>query len=425
MKTRITIICIVTLSLVLIPQVLAIGAPPLERVPASVLRVIDLNGNTIELINIGEQIQIQADLANAQDTAQSLVYIVEIYDNNEIQVFRGWIEATLEPMNSFSPAVSWIPEKPGRYTSRMMVWEALDNPSSLSPALDTEFYVVGNMDALNENRYCSEGKELVFKINYNKVACVFPETLVKLLGRGWANWHDWYSPLFIENLRQGPQDLDTVHAEFVKREVMKDFDVSKHFLHPKNFDYSCCIYQQDPEFPQHYQLVINFSDISDTKQLKVVYDLRQQKVIDATLTDIVQSGGASLPVEPESKVSPDTNSEPVTPPLQIKVVGENQVRRGTTQSIEIQVVRGSSPIEGARVFIDIEDYGEDIIKEFDGYTNSEGYFVFSWEIPQSFDDVETLLAFIDVTDGISSKTELFKFQVYCLPGEKNCKAEGN
>jgi len=121
----------------------------------------------------------------------------------------------------------------------------------------------------------------------------------------------------------------------------------------------------------------------------------------------------------------DTNSEPVTPPLQIKVVGENQVRRGTTQSIEIQVVRGSSPIEGARVFIDIEDYGEDLIKEFDGYTNSEGYFVFSWEIPQSFDDVETLLAFIDVTDGISSKTELFKFQVYCLPGEKNCKAEGN
>ena len=130
--------------------------------------------------------------------------------------------------------------------------------------------------------------------------------------------------------------------------------------------------------------------------------------------------------ESELKFEPsDTNSELGTPPLQIKVVGENQVRRGTTHSIEIQVIRGSSPIEGARVFIDIEDYGEDIIKEFDGYTNSEGYFVFSWEIPQSFDDVEMLLAFIDVTDGISSKTELFKFQVYCLPGEKNCKAEGN
>lgn len=130
--------------------------------------------------------------------------------------------------------------------------------------------------------------------------------------------------------------------------------------------------------------------------------------------------------EPESKVSSqDTNSEHGTPPLQIKVVGEKQVRRGTTQTIEIQVVRGSIPIDGVRVFIDIEDYGEDIIKEFKGYTNSQGYFVFSWEIPQSFDDVETLLAIIDVTDGISSKTELFKFQVYCLPGEKNCKTKGN
>ncbi len=130
--------------------------------------------------------------------------------------------------------------------------------------------------------------------------------------------------------------------------------------------------------------------------------------------------------QPESKVSSqDTNSELVTPPLQIKVVGENQVRRGTTHTIEIQVVRGDIPIQGSRVFIDIEDYGEDIIKEFDGYTNSQGYFVFSWEIPQIFDDVEMLLAIIDVTDGISSKTELFKFQVYCLPGEQNCKVKGN
>lgn len=111
--------------------------------------------------------------------------------------------------------------------------------------------------------------------------------------------------------------------------------------------------------------------------------------------------------------------------LEVIVSGEKQVRRGTTHSIEIQVIRGTSPIEGARVFLDIEDYGENIIKEFKGYTDSRGYFVFSWEIPQSFDDVETLLAIIDVTDGRSSKTVLFKFQVYCLPGEQNCKAKGN
>ena len=111
--------------------------------------------------------------------------------------------------------------------------------------------------------------------------------------------------------------------------------------------------------------------------------------------------------------------------LEVKIDGEKQVRRGTTQTLQIQVLRDEIPIERARVFIDIEDYGKDIQKEFDGYTNSEGIFVFSWEIPQRFDDLETLLAIIDVTDNISSKTILFKFQVYCLPGERDCKVEGN
>ena len=65
------------------------------------------------------------------------------------------------------------------------------------------------------------------------------------------------------------------------------------------------------------------------------------------------------------------------------------------------------------------------MREFDGYANHRDNFVFSWEIPKSFDDVETLLAFVDVTYGISSKTKLFKFQIYCHPGEKDCNVDGN
>jgi hypothetical protein len=144
-----------------------------------------------------------------------------------------------------------------------------------------------------------------------------------------------------------------------------------------------------------------------------------------TKEKLIQRGWAIKTELSVNNTSIGSNDKSELLPLQVKVVGEKQVRRGTTHTIEVQVVRGDTPIEGARVFIDIEDYGEDLIKEFDGYTNSQGYFVLSWEIPQSFDDIETLLAFIDVTDDISSKTELFKFQVYCLPGEKDCKAEGN
>ena len=66
-----------------------------------------------------------------------------------------------------------------------------------------------------------------------------------------------------------------------------------------------------------------------------------------------------------------------------------------------------------------------MIREFEGFTNTNGDFIFSWEIPKSFDDLETLLAYVSVTYGESSKTTLFKFQIYCLPGEPQCKIEGN
>ena len=119
------------------------------------------------------------------------------------------------------------------------------------------------------------------------------------------------------------------------------------------------------------------------------------------------------------------NSETANPTLQVVITGEEMVRRGTTHTINVRVSDGYYPIEGAKVTLTIEDYGEDIIREFDGFTDQNGYFIFSWEIPKSFDDIETLLAFISVSGNGSSQTHLWKFQVYCLPGTSNCKIDGN
>jgi hypothetical protein len=118
-------------------------------------------------------------------------------------------------------------------------------------------------------------------------------------------------------------------------------------------------------------------------------------------------------------------SEKDPSPLQVVITGEDMVRRGVTHTINVQVTDGYYPIEGAKVTLTIEDYGEDIIREFDGLTNKDGYFVFSWEIPKSFNDIETLLAFISVSGNGSSQTHLWKFQVYCLPGTSNCEIDGN
>ena len=109
----------------------------------------------------------------------------------------------------------------------------------------------------------------------------------------------------------------------------------------------------------------------------------------------------------------------------VSVNGQQMVRRGTTHTIVTHVTYGNVPVEGARVILTIEDYDENIIKEFKGFSNQNGYFIFSWEISKKFNDIKTLLAYISVTYNDSSTTKLFKFQVYCLPGESNCKVEGN
>lgn len=287
MKYFVILLLVIGFNLLSIHQTFAIGKPPLERVPASSHGVYDLDGNRVELVEVGEQIQIIADVSNSQEIEQPFVYMVSIADyTGEVipYVHYGELVGTLAPKTSFSPTVSWIPEKPGHYKAEIVIAELEDRQSRLSPDLETEFYVVGDMSAVKDNRSCGE-KELVFKVGYSKAGCVSADTLVKLLGRGWATWHDWYDPIFIENLRKGPQDIDSVHAEFVKRITLKDSKVAD-FLFRKNYDYSCCdyIYNQDDN-PPKYQLVINFFDHENRKQLVAVYDLRQTKVVKTEVSD--------------------------------------------------------------------------------------------------------------------------------------------
>jgi hypothetical protein len=111
--------------------------------------------------------------------------------------------------------------------------------------------------------------------------------------------------------------------------------------------------------------------------------------------------------------------------LDVSVDGQHFVRRGTTHTITSHVTYGDHYVEGARVTLTIEDYDENIIREFNGFTNERGDFVFSWEVPKKFDDIENLLVYVSVTHANSSMTKLFRFQVYCLSGESNCKVEGN
>lgn len=115
--------------------------PPLERAPASNLRVVDSFGNSLDTVSVDQQVQITADLMNGQDRNQVFAYLVQVQDANGVVVSLAWITGSLTPSQSFSPAESWTPTMAGTYTATAFVWESLDNPTALSPPIETTITV--------------------------------------------------------------------------------------------------------------------------------------------------------------------------------------------------------------------------------------------------------------------------------------------
>jgi len=115
--------------------------PPLERAPASNCRVVDAFGNTLSSVSVDQQVQITCDVSNGQDREQPFAYLIQIQDANGVTVSLAWITGSLSPGQSFSPALSWIPENSGTFDVTAFVWESVDNPTALSPPQDTSITV--------------------------------------------------------------------------------------------------------------------------------------------------------------------------------------------------------------------------------------------------------------------------------------------
>ncbi|RDJ31555.1 MAG: hypothetical protein DWQ18_01710 [Crenarchaeota archaeon] len=172
-----------------------------------------------------------------------------------------------------------------------------------------------------------------------------------------------------------------------------------------------------PTIPGTYNVTVTVEEIKEPVVHFFEVILREEQVqsIEKDSVKITES----LDIVPEKTDTLQKESG-----FALKVTGTQQVRGGTTHEINVLVTRDGSPVNNAQIRITIEDYGEDILREFKGRTDPNGRFVFSWEVPR-FDDIKTLLAYIDATDDVSAKTILFKFSVYCLPGESGCKIDGN
>jgi len=122
--------------------VIGTQTPPLERAPVANARVVDAFGNSLAEVSVDQQVQIEADLVNGQDGDQSFAYLVQVQDSDGVTVSLAWITGQLAAGQSFSPALSWIPDASGSYEATVFVWESVDNPTALSDTASVSITVV-------------------------------------------------------------------------------------------------------------------------------------------------------------------------------------------------------------------------------------------------------------------------------------------
>ena len=115
--------------------------PPLERAPATNLRIIDSFGSSIDAVSVDQQVQVTADLVSGQDRDQDFAYLIQIQDGDGVTVALSWIAGALVPGQSFSPSASWTPTSVGTYTVTAFVWESISQPTALSPPLSIDVSV--------------------------------------------------------------------------------------------------------------------------------------------------------------------------------------------------------------------------------------------------------------------------------------------
>ena len=115
--------------------------PPLERAPATNLRIVNTFGNSIDAVSVDQQVQIVADLSSGQDKDQDFAYLIQIQDGDGVTVSLSWIAGSLPSGHQSSPSGSWTPTDAGTYTVTTFVWESINNPTALSPTLSIDVSV--------------------------------------------------------------------------------------------------------------------------------------------------------------------------------------------------------------------------------------------------------------------------------------------
>jgi len=131
LQNHIAIVGLILASLIFIAPAYAVAE--LKRVSLSDPRLENAFGeHVIENVNVHHQIQISTDIQNYQNKSQTVVYLVQIKDENGFVVSLGWISGQLTSLQKLTPSLSWVPENEGEFVAEIYVWDGLKNHNALS-----------------------------------------------------------------------------------------------------------------------------------------------------------------------------------------------------------------------------------------------------------------------------------------------------
>jgi hypothetical protein len=113
----------------------AVSAQSSERIVLTSLEVVNDEGMKLSHLIVGSKVVVQSSVTNTQEKKQPFIYIVQIKDKHGFTVSLSWLkdEPAAKELNKVSQ--SWVPEKAGYYRIEVFLWDSLDKPTPLSPAL--------------------------------------------------------------------------------------------------------------------------------------------------------------------------------------------------------------------------------------------------------------------------------------------------
>lgn len=116
--------------------------PKTQQVPADPPEIVDQNNQPIPDPSVGDVLIQQARVTNNDTVAHTFTFLIQDQDSNGQVINLAWVrDLTLQPGDSVTPGLAWIPSQPGVYEKCVFVWESIDDPIALSPVQCITFTV--------------------------------------------------------------------------------------------------------------------------------------------------------------------------------------------------------------------------------------------------------------------------------------------